>query len=291
LSTNKIIVLGGSGFLGSNIIKSLQKMGFENVTCGDVNYNKTINCKYLQLNLLDINSLYKVLNKFDTIINCIGQITNPFNLCLKLNTLGINNLVKVVLETNAYLIQISTVSVYGSAMNCDEESPLNPETNYAAIKASAEQILLANLIKQRLTIYRISNLYGSNQNKGIISYLIKSYQSDKKLFINNNGELVRSFIHVEDCSNIISQILFNKQIHGIYNIKGDETYTIIELIKKFENYFNTSFDVTYNNVDPWENIINLDGHKLSSLCNYNHKWQLFNFIKQEINNIDEKIYN
>ena len=45
------------------------------------------------------------------------------------------------------------------------------------------------------------------------------------------------------------------------------------------------FDVIYNNVDPWENIINLDGTKLSSLTNYNHKWKLFNFMDQEINNL------
>ena len=116
----------------------------DEITCGDLVSNGTLNCDYIKLDMLDIKDITKKLINFDTIINCVGQITHPFNLCFKLNSIGISNLAKALSGQSARLIHISTVAVYGSAENCNEESPLNPETSYATAKAFAEQILLEN---------------------------------------------------------------------------------------------------------------------------------------------------
>ena len=84
------------------------------------------------------NDLQRDLSKFDIIINCTGQITKPFNICLTLNSDGIENLLESM-NKKARLIHISTVAVYGSSKFCDEKSPLNPESNYATAKAFAEK--------------------------------------------------------------------------------------------------------------------------------------------------------
>ena len=114
-------------------------------------------------------------------------MTKPFNLCIKLNSTGLINLAKVLSNKNSRLIHISSVAVYGSTENCNEDSPLNPETNYATAKAFAEQIILENYNHKYLTILRLSNLYGSNQIKGVFAYLLRSYNSDRKLKFNNDG--------------------------------------------------------------------------------------------------------
>jgi len=282
LLIDRIIVLGGSGFLGSHIIQGLQKAGVGEVTCGDLVLNTSLNCKYVKLDILDVNDIAKKLDNYDTIINCTGQVTRPFNLCFQLNSLGINNLAKAISGEDTRLIQVSTVSVYGTAKNCNEESPLNPETSYATAKAFAEQMLLENYDQRRLTILRLSNLYGSRQMKGMFAYLLRSYHSDCKLNFNNDGNLTRSFMHVKDCAYIIAEVVKNRKLTGIFNVKGHETYSVKELVQQFENRFGVVFEKSFNQTLPWENIKTLDDNKIRSSINLKPRWQLFDFIEKEL---------
>lgn len=282
MKNNNIIVLGGSGFLGSHIIEALQKKITKNVVCGDFIHNKFIDCKFVKLNILDREEIRCKLKDYDIIINCIGQITNPFDQCFKLNSIGINNLCSVLSINKARLIQISTIAVYGSLKKCNEKSSVNPETNYATAKAFAEQILLDNNLNDNLTILRLSNLYGSHQLKGVFAYLLKSYFTDRILEFNNNGNLIRSFMHVEDCADIIIEVVKNNQINGIYNVKGHETYSIVKLIEEFENRFSVEFEKKFSNTLPWENILSLEDSKLRSKIDLQPKWSVFDYIENEL---------
>lgn len=282
MSTDRIIVLGGSGFLGSHIIQALQKGGLAKVDCGDLDPSGSPDCESINLDILNMDDINKKLAKYDTIINCTGQTTQPFNLCFKLNSTGINNLAKVLLGKSSRLIHISTVSVFGSADNCNEESPLNPETSYATAKAFAEQTLLENYDQERLTILRLSNLYGNRQMKGIFAYLLRSYLSDRKLNFNNDGTLTRSFLHVEDCADIIAKVVKNSKLTGIFNVKGHETYSVKGLVQQFENHFGVVFEKSFNQTLPWENIKVIDDSKLRSFINLQPKWQILDFIENEL---------
>ena len=81
MSTDRIIVLGGSGFLGSHIIQALQRADMGEVICGDLVSNSSLNCEYVKLDMIEVNDIGKQLDNYDTIINCTGQVTRPFNLC------------------------------------------------------------------------------------------------------------------------------------------------------------------------------------------------------------------
>tara|TARA_Y100000590_G_C15626178_1_gene979437 strand:- start:268 stop:1134 length:867 start_codon:yes stop_codon:yes gene_type:complete len=282
LSTSRILVIGGSGFLGSNIINIFQEFGVNNITCGDIVKNTDLNCSFIKIDLLNSSDLFKDLSGFDLIINCTGQITDPFNLCFKLNSEGIDNLLESI-DSRVRIIHISTVAVYGSSEFCDENSSLNPETNYAVAKAFAEKKIIKSCNEKQFVILRLSNLYGFNQTKGISAYIIDSYKSDKKLVFNNNGDLIRSYIHVYDCVKIIYEIVKN-DLFGIFNIKGDETLSIKELIKSFEKEFKTNFDIHYSNVNPWENILNLSNSKITKSINHANSWTLTNHFKSQIKN-------
>jgi nucleoside-diphosphate-sugar epimerase len=91
-------------------------------------------------------------------------------------------------------------------------------------------------------------------------------------------------MHVEDCADIIMEVLKNGNLTGIYNIKGHETYSVKELVQQFENRFNVVFKKSLNQALPWENIENLEDTKLRSLINLQPKWHLFDFIEKELGN-------
>ena len=99
----KVIVLGASGFLGSQLVKKLKLNPAVDVFCGGTKENIMMPTNYCKLNLLSMKSLTQLKN-FDIIINCTGQVTKPFNLCYRLNTEGIYNLVKTI---KIHLIKLS----------------------------------------------------------------------------------------------------------------------------------------------------------------------------------------
>lgn len=279
---NKILVLGGSGFLGSHIIKSLQVNTDFHVTNGDIKEDKTLNCDFIPFDILDNNKMQETLSNYNTVINCVGQVTEPINLCFKINSEGILNLSRNNDLIKFRLIHISTVSVYGSANFCDENSKLNPETPYAMAKAYSERILIENFNEKDLVILRLPNLYGFNQQKGIFAYLLKSYATDRKLNFNNNGKLYRSYIHADDCSAIIYKVVTNKNIMGIYNVEGNQKISVKNLVENLERELDIIFEKNFNNNHSWENIKHLDGSKLKSLIDYDYRWNFSEFFKNEI---------
>ena len=274
-----IIVLGGSGFLGSQIIKSLSKANIGTVTCGDIRLSENLDCKYLELNILDRDSLIKNLENFDVIINCVGQLTKPFNLCFELNSQGINNLASAISKLRSRFVHLSTVAVYGTASYCNENSLLHPETNYATAKAFAEYILQKKCNNKDLTILRLPNVYGRGQNQGVFAYILKSYFSDRILRFNNNGNLKRSFLHVKDFSNTLTEIVKNDKVNGIFNLGGNDTISISDLVDSFETRFNMKFEKEFEDILPWENIEYLDSSRLESAIKISSKWRLLDFFE------------
>ncbi len=278
----KVIVLGGSGFLGSRIIKKLSLNPKLNVYYGGRKRVESLTAKHCELNMLNRDSL-KILKDFDIIINCTGQITKPFNLCYQLNTLGSNNLAKTLKHTSKKIIHISSMSVYGSLEKCNESSKINPETNYAFAKAVSDFILQENIQSNNLTILRLTNLYGPNQIKGVIAYILRSYLSDKKLLFNNNGSLFRFYLHVDDCAKLINDFINLNIPSNIYNIKGPDSYELKELIKKFEVKFKTSFYKEFPDISPVENIYKIEDAKLNKFYKFSTEFDLFQYFENQIN--------
>jgi nucleoside-diphosphate-sugar epimerase len=263
---NKILILGASGLLGESLVDYLLPRNFQ-IGALSRNYNKKKDGLNIHtVDVLDYESLETVVGKYDVVINCIGQITNPINGCITLNTKGIENIIHAVKKSEVYLIHLSTVSVYGSSLSVSEESPVNPESVYGSIKYFSEY-----QISQSLTNYvilRISNLYGKGQVKGILGYILRSfYNNERKLSFDNNGSLKRYYLHIDDLSSII-ELTITKKINGVYNIIGNDFLTIKQLVSLCEKTLNYSFDAQYNSNQPIENIENIENIKLIKKINY-----------------------
>lgn len=281
MSTKRVIIIGGAGFLGSHLAQTLSLVEGIEPICADLVRDPELSVDFLPVDLLDPNSL-DVLPDFDVLVNCSGQVSKPFNLCYRLNTAGIANLLERVRGTSFRVIQISTTAVYGSGGHCDESSSLNPETNYATAKAIAEYQLQSALEASRLTILRLSNLYGPGQQKGIAAYLLRSYYSDRRLVFNNNGNLYRSFIHVQDAAAIVLSCVRSSEVGGVFNVKGPDSYSVMSLIERFEDEFKIEFEKEFTDGDPWENIRDLDDARIRTALDPKYNHNIMGHFKQMV---------
>jgi len=271
----KILVIGGSGFLGSRLV---QKLGEQAVIADCLAPSYVSESPYINLNLLNKHNINKTISEFDFVINCVGQITTPINDCFKINTEGIFNLVSAVNSSNSVkLFQVSTVSVYGTTINANELTKLNPETPYASIKAFAE-FIISNTCKKKYCIIRIPNIYGNGQQKGVFAYFKRSFISDKKLEFQNNGDLLRYYLHVEDVADAIICAVRNN-ISGLFNLTSDDRYTIRDLINLIEKYHNIKFESSFGINQPQENIEFLDGSKFKEATNFSPLNKVEDYIK------------
>ncbi|SRR5258708_1932403 len=278
---DKILILGGNGFLGNGLLKGLIKSGFCKLYSGEHHHSQKIKgVNSLKLDLLNFKSLEKDFRQFSLIINCTGQMTEPINNCLRLNTLGISNLCQAVSKSNTKILQISTVAVYGTAQIVDENSPSNPETPYACCKAFAEYMLQKNLNPSNLSILRMSNLYGKSQKKGLMPYLIKSFKEGSTIQINNDGSLFRYFIHINDCTKIIVDFLKQDTPSGIFNLSGEEGYTILDLVNLFKKNFKSTPNIEYSLLKPLENITEIDTGKIKSVIKIKYSHNINSFLSE-----------
>ncbi len=276
---SNVLVIGASGFLGNTLIDYFQNL--PSVKTGALSRSPihfySNNVQDLCIDVLDYDALDVAIKKYDVIINCSGQISTPISKCLTLNTKGIENIVNAVKKYNKKLIHISTVSVYGSSLLVNEKSEVNPETVYGSIKYFAEHLIFSSL--DDYLILRVSNLFGRLQKRGIINYLESSYkENDKKIFFNNDGSMKRYYLNVEDLAEVITQI-YNKKICGIYNIVGNDCFTIKDIVKKFANLLHYEFDVLYDSIKPKDNIDKIDATKFKSLGISFHQSGLEDYIR------------
>ncbi|MFI5151610.1 MAG: NAD-dependent epimerase/dehydratase family protein [Bacteroidia bacterium] len=281
---NKILILGGGGFLGKALCETLRNNSFQ-VTCADLTDPVQKGITYRKMDLLAADEVADAVMGFDTVINCSGQITKPINTCFRLNSEGINNIVKALNKSGGTLIHFSTSTVYGSCESADEETPVNPETPYSACKAFAEYAIRSQLPVSQYCIIRLSNLYGEQQQKGIFSYLNRSRLSDRKLEFNNNGELLRYFLHVKDCAEWVRAIVQapKEEIQGIYNLPGHEKFTVRQLVGLYEEVTKCTFSVTYTNDTPWENTLLLSDRRIRKIINMNPANSIRSTIQAMIN--------
>ncbi|MBT5400403.1 NAD(P)-dependent oxidoreductase [bacterium] len=275
---SSVLILGASGFLGQALIRQFNsngcKVGAISRNADGLDNNLTDN--YCE-NILNHNQIDKIISEYDVVINCTGQVTRPINQCLTLNTTGIHNIINSIKNHKKKLIHISSVSVYGSLLRATEDSQLNPESVYASIKCFSEYLINSKL--DNYIILRVSNLYGDSQKKGLIYYLSSRYLSNESaLKFNNNGELRRFYLDVDDLAKNIDTMVSKNDLHGVFNLIGPCQYTIKELVSKFENILNYRFNVQYKNVKPIENIYNISNTKISSTINLVYRNSIDKYI-------------
>lgn len=279
-----ILVIAGGGFLGKTLLKSFRQMNPPKLGCIDIINPEIESVNYYDVDLLNIEfeELCKITDKYDIIINCSGQITNPINLCFRLNTEVTSSIINAIQGKQKFLFHYSTVTVYGTVEFADESTSFNPETPYSTAKSFSEYLIKSQLDIGQYCIIRLSNLYGDDQPKGVINYLIRSIKSDKILEFNNDGDMIRYFLHVKDCATISCELI-KKNINGIFNLIGPDRYTIKTLIQLAEKTLNCKFITFFNKTHAWDNTKIISDSKIREVLKFEYNHSITKTLTNKIN--------
>lgn len=260
----KYFVTGGAGFIGSNYVEMLLKStpDVDAVTIFDAftyaanpkNYANFINDKRLKIikgDICDLSSLSDSMADHDFVINFaaeshVDRSIKESEAFIKTNILGTRNVLESAkLNKIATVIQVSTDEVYGSIYegSANEESLLQPNSPYAASKASADLISRSYFITHGIDvrITRSCNNYGKYQfPEKVIPLFIKQLILGKKITIYGSGENIREWIHVSENCKGIQIVLERGNPGGIYNIGSGQSLTNNDLASLIINKMNLS---------------------------------------------------
>ena len=254
----KIVVTGGNGFIGSNLVNFLLNKKYFVI---NIDKNKYSKGSYLLRNKkpknykfynLDINSkkIFNIFSKFkpDAVFNLAAEthvdrsIETPKNF-IDSNIVGTFNILeqlrkyKKKYNKNLRLIHVSTDEVYGDLKKnerSNEFSPYKPSSPYSASKASADHLIKSYVRTYKLdaVISNCCNTFGPGQfPEKLIPTLIYNIITNKPLPIYGEGKNSREWIYVEDHCNGLFLIYRKGKIGESYNIGTNNNVSNLNLTK------------------------------------------------------------
>ena len=257
----KIIVTGGSGFIGSNLVQLLLKKKYFVINIDKSSYSanpynvkefkKNKNYLFFKLDINKRKKIFKILKKYRPIgiFNLAAEthvdrsIDSPENF-LKSNVFGVYNLLEVLrkLKKNRKkqikLLHVSTDEVYGDLEKnkfAKENTAYNPSSPYSASKASADQLIKAytRTYGIKTVIANPCNNYGPNQfPEKFIPKIIFNILSNRPLPLYGNGKNVREWIFVKDNCEALLKIFLKGKVGQNYNIGTGIRLKNIEILNK-----------------------------------------------------------
>lgn len=306
----KILVTGGSGFIGSNFIhymldthKNYEIINLDALTyCGNLENLREVednpNYNFINGNITDKNLVLEIVqDNVDVIINFAAEshvdrsIESP-DIFVKTNVLGTQTLLEIAIKQNIdRYIQISTDEVYGSLGKTGyftEKTPLQPNSPYSSSKAGADLLVRAynKTYGLKTNITRCSNNYGPYQYpEKLIPLMIINALNNQPLPVYGDGLNIRDWLHVHDHCKAIDLVLNKGKSGEIYNIGGNNEKTNIEIVKLILNELNKDESLINYVTDRLghDRRYAIDSSKIQNELGWKPKYVFENGIKKTIN--------
>ena len=237
-----LLVIGGTGFIGFHLVLKAKERGWRvtSVSLNTPKRNRYVSgVKYLKADITNLKDLRKKLtNPFTYLVNLGGYVNHSnekknvngahFKAVINLTTIFTNKKIKK-------FIQIGSSSEYGESIAPqNEKAQCYPKSSYGLAKlASTEFLLMLNNINQYpVTVLRLFQAYGTQQDKNrVLPQIISGCLKNKKFPV-SSGEQLRDFCFIDDITNAIFLSLKDKKSNGeVLNIASGKPIKIKNIIK------------------------------------------------------------
>ena len=247
-----IIVTGGSGFIGKNLIPKLLSLGHK-VSVIDVSSDsiesypwfKKINFYKLRIDSSDIETVLKKTNAQVLIHLAWSDLPNYENIIhFKNNFYQQIKFLTCVAENNIKKIIVSgTCLEYGLIDGClDETMKTKPTTFYGFAKDEIKKTLdfLSTKYDFTYTWFRLFYIYGENQNpRSLYPSLINAIKNNESVFEMSPGHQLRDFIHIDDVTSYFCKAISCNKVFGVINLSSGNPISVKEfathIIKKHDS--------------------------------------------------------
>ena len=241
MKQNKILITGGTGFIGYHLSKKCIKLGWSvtSLSSNSPKPNKIIQgVKYIIVDITDKKKLFKIKKDFDYIVNLAGYVDHSNKKkTLESHYIGCKNLASLFLNKKIKkFVQVGSSIEYGKSRSPQIENKKNSQSTfsiYGKAKLLSTKYLMAIYKKEKFptTVIRLYLVYGPKQDiNRVIPITIKNALLDKK-FNCSSGLQFRDFIYIDDVINAILKTLKNRKTNGeIINIGSNKPVRIKDLI-------------------------------------------------------------
>ena len=240
----KVVVFGGSGFLGSYVADELSGRGYE-VVIADISPSKYLkkNQKFIQTDIMDMKNIKDIVKDADIVYNFVAianlddAIYDPVN-TMQINVMGNLNILEACRQNGNIKRVVYASSAYA----------LSNEGSFYGISKQTSEKLTEEYYKRyglQYTVIRYGSLYGerASHNNYIYNLLFEAI-TKKKLYYRGDGEDLREYIHAADAAKLSVDILEDKQYENEHIIlTGTERLKRIELLTMINEIMQNTLEI------------------------------------------------
>jgi UDP-glucose 4-epimerase len=253
MSSTTVLVIGGSGFIGSKVVEYLVKNNVDVLSCDIVALNpivQNLKLKLIRADILELSSIERIFFEYDidTVIHLVGLPAidycekNP-HFSLLLNALSVHNTLEAMRKTDVKkIVFASSAAVYGyhSKVPVKETVPANPTTVYGYHKLIAEHLIKSYNQSYGLNYVtlRLFNVYGGDPEigKDVISIFIRRAIKGMPIVVRGPSKY-RDFVHVNDVVNAIMKVALTEISNVTINIGTGKMTTLQEIANMVKRCF------------------------------------------------------
>jgi UDP-glucose 4-epimerase len=279
----RLLILGGSGFIGSNLIETLLHAGytitnFDRPGTSPAHFNSHPAYRFVPGYLSDNSHLRNVFNQepYDCVVHLVSSLIPSSGYDEFFNDREVNltagyEIVKNMMSNGCRRIIYfsSGGTIYGKNgkdVN-SENDQLCPLTYYGYSKLAMEEFLKFSSRIHPIShlIVRPSNPYGSGQNlfgkQGLITVALGKILQNQPIEIWGDGQVVRDYLHIRDLSNAIHALVAKGVDNEVYNIGSGQGHSVNEIVKIIHKVTGCNTGVDYKPARPVDipvNILSID---------------------------------